>query len=117
MMRGGPKSPTDTHGPSGLEYHPLEKANTIDDCLESQFTPHDLCDDNRRTEATVEALLEAVENNPSEISRPRGIQELIHSLKLRKACGIHGIPNEYLRHPQKRPLVHLTHLINYCLRL
>jgi hypothetical protein len=29
-----------------------------------------------------------------------------------EACGIHGIPNEYLRHPQKRPLVHLTHLIN-----
>jgi hypothetical protein len=38
-------------------------------------------------------------------------------LKLRKACGIDDIPNECLRHLPRRPLVHLTHLINHCLRL
>jgi hypothetical protein len=38
-------------------------------------------------------------------------------LKLRKACGIDGIPNECLRHLPRRPLVHLTHLLNHCTRL
>jgi hypothetical protein len=37
-------------------------------------------------------------------------------LKLRKACGIDGIPNECLRHLKRRPLVY-THLLNHCLRL
>jgi hypothetical protein len=38
-------------------------------------------------------------------------------LKLTKACGIDGIPNEFLRHLPRRPLVHLTHLFNHSLRL
>jgi hypothetical protein len=38
-------------------------------------------------------------------------------LKLRKACGLDGIPNESLRHLPRRPLVYLTHLFNHCLRL
>jgi hypothetical protein len=36
---------------------------------------------------------------------------------LKKACGIDGIPNECLRHLPRRPLVHLTHLINHCIQL
>jgi hypothetical protein len=46
MKRHRQKAPTAIHGPSGLKYHPLEKANKTADCLENQFTPHDLCDDN-----------------------------------------------------------------------
>jgi hypothetical protein len=44
----------------------LEKANSAADCLENQFSPHDLCDENRerRVEAGVESPLEAVDNNP-----------------------------------------------------
>jgi hypothetical protein len=38
-------------------------------------------------------------------------------MKLRKACGLDGIPNECLRYLPRRPLVHLTHLFNHCLRL
>jgi hypothetical protein len=34
-------------------------------------------------------------------------------VKLRKACGLDGIPNECLRNLPRRPLVHLTHLFNY----
>jgi hypothetical protein len=43
-----------------------KKANETAACLEIQFTPHDLCDENHegRVEATVEALLEAADNSP-----------------------------------------------------
>jgi hypothetical protein len=36
---------------------------------------------------------------------------------MKKACGIDGIPNECLRHFPRRPLVHLTQLINHSIRL
>jgi hypothetical protein len=87
--------------------------------LEIQFTPHDLCDENheRRVEARVQALLDTVDNNPPQKIRPCDLQKLINSLKLKKACGIDGIPNECLRHLSRRPLVHLTQLFNHCLRL
>jgi hypothetical protein len=68
-------------------------------------------------EATVQALLEAVENSPPQRIRLCDLQTLINSLKLRKACGIDDIPNECLRHLPRRPLVHLTHLFNHCLWL
>jgi hypothetical protein len=99
------QAPTATHGPSGLKFHPLEKANTIADCLENQFTHYDLCDKNheRRVEARVQAQL------PERI-RPCDLQTLIE----RKSCRIDGIPNECLRHLSRWPLVHLTHLFNHC---
>jgi hypothetical protein len=116
--RDGPRTPTAIHGLFGLKY-PEDKANTIADCLENQFTPHDLCDENhkRRVEARVQALLEAADNNPPQRIRPCDLQKLLNSLKLKKACGIDGIPNECLRHLPRRQLVHLTHLINHCIRL
>jgi hypothetical protein len=60
LKRDGPKAPTAIHGASGLKFYPFEKANAIADCLEIQFTPHDLCDDNHegQVEARVQALLE-----------------------------------------------------------
>jgi len=42
LRRDGPKAPTAIHGPSGLKFYPKDKANTIADCLEKQFTPHEL---------------------------------------------------------------------------
>jgi hypothetical protein len=119
LKRDGPRAPTAIHGASGLKFLPSEKANAIADCLEIQFTAHELCDENheRRVEAKVQALPETVDKNPSQRIRPCDVQILINSLKLRKACGIDGIPNEYLRHLPRRPLVHLTHLLNHCLRL
>jgi hypothetical protein len=87
--------------------------------LEIQFTPHELCDENHepRVEAEVQALLETVDKNPPQRIRPCDVQKLIKTLKLRKACGIDGIPNECLRHLPRPPLVHFTHLFNHCLRL
>jgi hypothetical protein len=49
--------------------------------------------------------------------RPCDLQNILNSLKLKKACGIYGIPNECLRHLPRRPLIYLTHLINHCIRL
>jgi hypothetical protein len=65
MKRDEAKKPTAIHGPFGLTFHPLEKASAIADCLENQFTLHDLCDENykHRVEARVQTLLETVEDN------------------------------------------------------
>jgi hypothetical protein len=113
--RDGPRAPTAIQGILGLTYHPADKTNAIADCLEDQFTPHDLCEENheRQVEARVHTLLEAVDSDPPERIRPCDLQKLLNSLKLKKACGIDGIPNECLRHLPRRPLVHLTHLINH----
>jgi hypothetical protein len=93
MKRGEAKEPTAIHGPFGLTFHPLEKANATADCLENQFTPHDLCDENhkREVEARAHTLLEAVDNNSPERIRPFDLQKLLNSLKLKKVCGIDGI--------------------------
>jgi hypothetical protein len=50
----------------GLKYQPLDKATTIADYLENQFTPHDLCDKEhkRRVKARFKALLEAADDTP-----------------------------------------------------
>jgi hypothetical protein len=119
LNRDVPRAPTAIHGPSCLIFHPSEKANAIADCLEDQFTHHSLYDRNhkRRVQARVQALLEAVDSKPSERIRPCDLQKLISSLKLRKSCGIYGTPNECLRLLPRRPLVHLSHLFNHCLRL
>jgi hypothetical protein len=83
------------------------------------WKPHELCDENheRRVEARVQTLLEDVDNSPPQRIRPYDFQKLINYLKLRKDCGIDGIPNECFRHLPRRPLVHLTHLLNLGLRL
>jgi hypothetical protein len=65
IKRDGPKAPIAIHGNLGIKFNPLEKANAIADCLEKQFTPHDLCEGNhnRQVEARIQ-YLEAVDINP-----------------------------------------------------
>jgi hypothetical protein len=84
--RDGPREPTAIHGPLGPKFLPLEKTNEIADCLENQFMPHDLCDKNheRRVEARVQALLEAVDNNHHKKLRTCDLQKLINSPKLKE---------------------------------
>jgi hypothetical protein len=62
-------------------------------------------------------MLETENTTLSEKIRPCDLKTLINSLKLKKAFGIDGIPNECLRYLPRRTLVHLTHLFNHCLRL
>jgi hypothetical protein len=71
----------------------------------------------RQVETEVQALLASVSGTPLGKVGPCDIHISANSLKLTKACGLNVIPNEYLRHLQKRPLVHLTHLFNHCLQL
>jgi hypothetical protein len=42
--RNGPKAPSAIYGPLGPILYPIDKANIIADCLETQFRAHDLCD-------------------------------------------------------------------------
>jgi hypothetical protein len=117
MKRDGSKAPTAVRGPLEITYHPNEKANAIADCLENNFTSHDLCDENheRRAETRVQVLLPSVDDTPSEKLRLCDIQELVKMLKFIKACGFDSIQNECLRYLPRRPLVHLIHLFNCCL--
>jgi hypothetical protein len=72
LKRDGASAPTVIHLPSGVKFHPPEKANAIVDSLGNLFTHHDWCDKNheRRVAARVHALLEVVENNEPERIRP-----------------------------------------------
>jgi hypothetical protein len=75
-----------------------------------------VCDNDHKqwVEAWVEDLLTTVDKNSLVKFRPHDVSKEITSLKLGKACGIDGIPNECLRNLPNRPLVHLMHLFNHC---
>jgi hypothetical protein len=94
--RDGPRAPTAIHGLLDLKYHLVDKANAIADCLENQFTPQDLFEENHEwwVEARVKALLKAVDSDSPERIRPCDLQTLSNS-----------------------SLAHLSHLINHCIRL
>jgi hypothetical protein len=66
INRDEPRAPTAIYGHLGTTFHPLENANTIADCLEKQFTPHELCEENhkRQVEAREQDLAAADINLP-----------------------------------------------------
>jgi hypothetical protein len=115
MERGGPKAPTVVHRTLEVTNHPNEKANVIADCLGNQFTSHARCDEKyeRWVKTTVQALFASADDIPLEKLRPCGIHYLANLLKLRKVCGLDGIPNECLRYLPRRSLVCLTHFYNH----
>jgi hypothetical protein len=116
LTKGGePKATTAIHGPLRPVFYPNEKANVIANYLENLFTPHKVCDTDH--EPRLEALLTTVDENPPVKFRPCDVSKEIRSLKLGKARGVDGIPNECLRHLPRKSLVHVTHLFNHCLRL
>jgi hypothetical protein len=88
LKRDGPSAPTAIHGPSGLIFHPYEKANKIADCLEIQFTHKDMCDENhyRRVKTKVQTQLEAVDNKTPERIIPCDLQKLSNSLQSGRSC-------------------------------
>jgi hypothetical protein len=78
LEREGPKAPTAIHYTLGITYQPNEKADVIADCLEKQFTSHDLCEENHciQVETTVQALLTSESRTLLGIIRPREIHNL-----------------------------------------
>jgi hypothetical protein len=68
-------------------------------------------------EATVQALLATADEGTSVKFWPCDFSKDTHYFTLGKVCGLGGIPNEYLRHLARSPLVHLTHLFNRSFRL
>jgi hypothetical protein len=82
--RDGPRAPTAIQRLLGIKY-PVDKANAIADCLENQFTAHNVCEENHE-ETRVQALLEAVDSDPPppERTRPCDLQKLLNSLKLKR---------------------------------
>jgi hypothetical protein len=113
------KAPTSIRGRLGLKSYPLEKSNAIADCLENQFATHGMCDENheRRVEARVQVLLEAVDNKCAERISPCDIIGINKFLEIEEGLGIDGNPNEYLRLLPGTPLAYLTNLSNRCHRI
>jgi hypothetical protein len=58
--------------PSGFKFPPLEKTNAIAECLENQFTPRDLCEENdeQGVGVRVQAFSETLEDSFHERVRP-----------------------------------------------
>jgi hypothetical protein len=90
MKRDEPKAPTAIHGPLGMTYNQKKKANVIVDCLENQFTSHNLCSENheQRVETRVQTVLASVDDTQLGKVRPCDIHKLVNSLKLRKAVDL-----------------------------
>jgi hypothetical protein len=72
MRRDNPKAPIAIHCCLGLKFLPLGKANMIADCLENQFSPYDMCEENHEwlVVAHIWALFEVMDNTPLEKVRP-----------------------------------------------
>jgi hypothetical protein len=70
--RDKPKAPSATQSPTGFKSFPFEKANMFVDCLESQFSPHDLCEGHHEqlVVTRIQALFEAEDNDLPERVRP-----------------------------------------------
>jgi hypothetical protein len=79
MEWDGPKAPTTVHVPVGVS-HWNEKGNVTADCLENQFTSHDLCDENHTRQ---QALLASVADILLGKVSPCDIHKLANSLKQR----------------------------------
>jgi hypothetical protein len=58
-----PKTPSEILYPLGRLFYPIDKANAIANCLQNQFTAHNLCDcdHGQKVKTTVQALLATVE--------------------------------------------------------
>jgi hypothetical protein len=96
VKRVGPKAPTTIHGPLGMTYHPNEKASMVVDCSENQFTSHDLWQKPWATGGDYSPSSPCIcRNTPLRKVRPCDIHKLVNSMKLRKACGLDGIPNVF----------------------
>jgi hypothetical protein len=65
----------------GTQIPLIIKTNVIADCLENQFSPHDLCEEHREqlVVTRIQALFETVDNDPLERVRPCDVQKITNS--------------------------------------
>jgi hypothetical protein len=83
---GWTTTPTAIHVLLDLPFYLVDQANAIADCLENQFTPHDLCEENheRRAEARVQALLAAEDNDSPKKIIPCHLTEINKYVNIEK---------------------------------
>jgi hypothetical protein len=117
MKRDGLKATPPLHGPLALTHHPKKKASVIADFKKTRSHFMTCVTKTMSDRSKVQNMLASVGDTPLGKVTPCDMYNLANPLKLRKTCGLDGIPNECLRHLPTKPLVHLTHLINHCLRL
>ena len=99
-------------------YHPLDKARVLASALEDRFMPHHLAPPDHEIDKIQRVELFLHSHSPMimpniTISDLRG---LIKNLKSTIAPGADKIPNEALKHLQRRPLIHLLNIFKYCIK-
>jgi hypothetical protein len=90
-----------------------EKVNI--NCLEYQFTCHDVCDEHHALfggDLRSQAWLTYVDDSLLERVRPC---EPLYLLKLKRDCAFENIPNICLKLLPRGSLVYLAHLLKNCL--
>lgn len=105
------------HGPSGLSYDNEAKATIFASTLEDQFTCPPGSD--AIEEHVAQNLLFLDQHHPHSLTpiSPIEVWNIIKKLPRRKAPGPDQISNTALRHSSKRVVLHITKILNSCLRL
>lgn len=118
-----PKTPkTALHGPVGLIFDPLEKAELFADTYEHQNTIH--IEDFRirfhhirDIERQLQRIRQTRNDTQPVLTSPAEIRKIIRNLGPNSAPGPDGISNVQLKHLPRKPLVLLTKIFNSCLLL
>lgn len=115
------KRPTPTlqplHGPRGLVYSDVEKAETFALAMELQFSPNDHLEDPDTEVLVSNTDPHLLPPSPIAFISPREITTLMPLLKTKTAPGPDNIPYKALKLLPPRGIAILTNIFNSCLRL
>uniref|UniRef100_A0A1Y1NA23 Reverse transcriptase domain-containing protein n=1 Tax=Photinus pyralis TaxID=7054 RepID=A0A1Y1NA23_PHOPY len=113
-------SPPPLQGTRGVAYTVADKAEVLADSLEDQCSPvYQNIDERhiRRVHSFVRRFLNSDHAGQIPHTSPGEIQKCIKLLKLRKAPGHDGIPNQAIKLLPKKGIAHLVAIFNAALRL
>lgn len=122
-IRSSPQPRRALTTPQGLQFDPLQLAETFVESFERQNTPahYDLDIQERvevfNTVSFVHLFRQQPPHHQPTLTTPTEVRKIIQHRKGSSAPGADGISNDHLKHMPRKPLVLLTRIINSCLLL